>query len=236
MSSPLIVQAAARNNAEWCDAFCRTHGSEGRFGDELWWSPVRTPPFYPDAVTLVPGVAVEEVLSRVDTGDGCSVKDSFADLDLAGAGFTRLFEADWLHREATVSGDGSDRSWSVVATEEQLGEWEVGWGETIGPERLFRSELLDLGDVRLLARYEGGRIVAGAIANRSASVIGLSNVFATGRDLEAAYRGAVAAAAGIWPGASLVGYESGPPLEAARRAGFDAIGRLVVWWKGSTEP
>jgi hypothetical protein len=26
-----LVRTAARNNAEWCDAFCRTHGVRGRF-------------------------------------------------------------------------------------------------------------------------------------------------------------------------------------------------------------
>jgi hypothetical protein len=39
---------------------------------------VRTPPYYPDAVTLLPDVSIEQVLSGIDTSEGCSVKDSFA--------------------------------------------------------------------------------------------------------------------------------------------------------------
>ena len=90
-----FLRAAARNNAEWCDAFCRTHGVAGRFGAMCWTSPERTPPFYPDAVSLSPGVDPAEVLAQIDAGDGCSVKDAFAGLDLAADGFRTPFRAEW---------------------------------------------------------------------------------------------------------------------------------------------
>jgi hypothetical protein len=73
-----VVRVAARNNAEWCDAFCRTHGIAGRFERTLGASAERTPPFDPDAVTLLPGSDAESVLSRVDASAGCSIKDRFA--------------------------------------------------------------------------------------------------------------------------------------------------------------
>ncbi len=78
MAARSLVRVAAQNNAEWCDAFCRTHGVVGRFRAGSWFSPVRTPPYYPDAVTLLPELSVEQLLSGIDTGEGCSVKDSFA--------------------------------------------------------------------------------------------------------------------------------------------------------------
>jgi hypothetical protein len=87
------VELAALNNAEWCHAFCGT----GTFDGPLWSSPQRTPQFYPDAVTLAPGVAAEEILARIDAGEGCSVKDSFFDVELPG--FDVLFEAVWLWLE-----------------------------------------------------------------------------------------------------------------------------------------
>jgi hypothetical protein len=93
-----LVAAAARNNADWCDAYCQSQGVAGRFTADCWSSPRRTPPLYPDAVMLAPGVAVEAVLSRIDTGAGCSVKDSFDDLDLDSAGFRPLFRAAWIAR------------------------------------------------------------------------------------------------------------------------------------------
>ncbi|MFD5494043.1 hypothetical protein ACFWH4_14235, partial [Streptomyces sp. NPDC127091] len=33
----------------------RSHGSAGEFGAQAWAAPSRTPLYYPDAVTLVPG-------------------------------------------------------------------------------------------------------------------------------------------------------------------------------------
>jgi GrpB-like predicted nucleotidyltransferase (UPF0157 family) len=84
------VGAAARENAEWCDL----HAEAGEFSDGFWLSRVRTPQFYPDAVTLRPGVDIGEILAEIDTSPGCSLKDSFDDLDPAG--FERLFRAHWL--------------------------------------------------------------------------------------------------------------------------------------------
>jgi hypothetical protein len=38
-----VVLTAARNNAEWCDALCRTYGVTGVFHPDDWTSPERTP-------------------------------------------------------------------------------------------------------------------------------------------------------------------------------------------------
>lgn len=91
-----LVGAAARENADWCDL----HAEAGEIGDGFWFSRVRTPAYYPDAVTLRPGVAVADVLAEIDTSAGCGLKDSFDDLEPAG--FGRLFRAHWLvgRREA----------------------------------------------------------------------------------------------------------------------------------------
>ncbi len=187
MSEPLLVRAAARNNAEWCDAFCRTHGIAGRLRADCWCSPVRTPPYYPDAVTLLPEVAVEELLSGIDTSEGCSIKDSFAQLDLAMAGFRRLFRAEWLVRDPPEPGGASERPWSPLTSEEQLREWEAAWAESPEGSGLFRRALLADEAISVLARYDGDRIVAGAVANRSETVIGVSNVFDAAGDLDSAW-------------------------------------------------
>ncbi|WP_439376618.1 hypothetical protein [Amycolatopsis lexingtonensis] len=76
-------------NASWCDLVCG-----GRFGPRAWTSPTRTPEYYPDAVTLTPDATAADVLPYIDGSAGCSVKDSFATLDLPG--FSVLFEATWL--------------------------------------------------------------------------------------------------------------------------------------------
>jgi hypothetical protein len=121
LSGRSLVRVAAQNNAEWCDAFCRTHGIVGRFQASSWCSPVRTPPYYPDAVTLLQGLTIEQVLSGTDTSEGCSVKDSFADVDLAAAGFRPLFRAEWLVREPSEARVSAARGWSTLTSGEQLG-------------------------------------------------------------------------------------------------------------------
>ncbi len=236
MSEPALVRAAAQNNAEWCDAFCRTHGIAGRFRSDSWSSPVRTPRYYPDAVTLLPEIDVEQVLSGIDTSAGCSVKDSFARLDLTAAGFRPLFRAEWLVRDPREARAGSDRRWSALTSEEQLGEWEAAWAEAPEVSGFFRPALLEDETIAVLAGYVGDRIVAGAVANQSTTVIGLSNVFDATGDLESAWLAGVAAATARWGQLPIVGYDSGASLDAAHEAGFESIGELVVWLSAPSSP
>jgi hypothetical protein len=224
-----LACAAARNNAEWCHAFSRTHGIDGSFHAAFWSSPVRTPPYYPDAVTLRPNIAVESLLSGIDAGEGCSVKDSFACLDLGAARFRPLFRAEWVARQSAEGCRATGRRWSALTTEAQLREWEASWGEAPGGPGFFRPALLNDETIAVLAGYDGDRIVAGAIANRSATVIGLSNVFDTAGELDSAWAAGAAAAATLWGDLPAVGYDSGDALHAAHEASFESIGELVVW-------
>jgi len=73
---------AARNHAEWYDAVCRAHGITTSFDPNSWVALRRSPPMYPDAVTLNEYASAGDVLRRVDGSPGCSIKDSFGSLDL----------------------------------------------------------------------------------------------------------------------------------------------------------
>jgi len=230
MSARLYVQDAARNNADWCDAFCRTYGIIGHFGSDAWSCAERTPQFYPDAVTLVGGASADALLARVDARGGCSIKDSFADLDLSPMGFEILFAAEWLCDESGTREAAPD-GWSAVAGAKELETWETAWGAAPEPQPFFRRELLANGSISVLARYGGDRVTAGAIANRSRTVIGLGNVFDVHGDLESAWRNGARAARARWGPVPVVGYGSGESLDAAQRAGFAAIGSLAVWVK-----
>ncbi|MFB7255858.1 hypothetical protein [Streptomyces nojiriensis] len=226
-----LLRRAALNNAVWCDAVCRAHGlTPGYDGEQVWFSARRTPPMYPDAVTLAPAVPVGSVVRGVDTASpGCSVKDGFADLDLAGAGFEVLFEAQWIHRPAgaplpRAEGEAAGLEWSEVADAEELAAWEAAFdgGESTGGDRRFRPALLRDGIVFLAGRA-GGRIAAGAVASTGGGVVGVSNLFG------AAWAGVLGAARDRWPELDVVGYEHGEDLEAAVRCGFAPIGPLRVW-------
>jgi hypothetical protein len=170
----------------------------------------------------------EPLLASVDAGPGCSIKDSFADLDLAASGFEILFRAEWLCRAA--AGDVETAGgWSVVANPDELARWESAWGASPVEGPFFRRPLLADGDVAVLARHADGGPAAGAVANRSRAAIGLTNVFAADGDLESAWAGAAGAARSRWGPLPVVGYARDEPLDAAHAAGFATIGDLAVW-------
>ncbi|MFI0258175.1 hypothetical protein ACH4OW_03905 [Streptomyces sp. NPDC017056] len=235
------VRAAARNNAQWCDTVCRAHGIRGVFGGGAWTGSRRTPPLYPDAVTLTDRLrgAPAELLDRIDTASpGCSVKDSFACLDLSAAGFEVLFEAQWIHRPAGAPAPVPPRTggpvWDVAGTPGELLAWAQAWGAEPGTCGPFRPELLADGGTRFLrGRSADGRVTAGAVVSLGASVVGLSNVFTSRadprRDPRDTWAGCLSAVTARWPGLPVVGYESGADLEAAEANGCRRAGPLRVW-------
>ncbi len=180
-----------------------------------WASAHRTPPLYPDAVTLTPEASAAELLPRVDTrSPGCSVKDSFARLNLASAGFEVLFEAQWIHRPAgaTAPAPMADVRWDVVRDDNDLAAWAAAWsGEPAGSGRgdtaqrrpdngPFRSELLADDGTLFLRGRRGDTVVAGAVASPEGPVVGLSNVFAADGDPRGAWAGVLATVAARWAG------------------------------------
>jgi hypothetical protein len=222
------AMVAARNNADWCDAVCRTHGLATTFYLDAWVSSTRAPAGYPDAVTLAGSVAVGNLLNRVNSFAGCSVKDSFATLDLSESRFEVLFEAEWIYRRPAAPADRTQLRWEAVRTVAGLSEWR----EAHGGGDVLRPDLLDDPAVRILAATDpAGKLAAGAIGNRSDNVVGLSNMFTVSVDREEAWAGAVAAFADSFPDLPVVGYEHGRDLAAARGAGFTSVGGLRVWVK-----
>ena len=204
---------AVRENAEWCDLVCRSHGLPTTFGDRVWHTARRSPPFHPDAETLDPAATADELLANIDTGPGCSVKDSFAVLDLTPHGFRLLFEAEWIHRPAAApDGDTTPTPAPAAAV-----EGRSPWVRT-------RS---GVPDDPAVAAFEGpaGRVVA----HLSGAVVGLSNL--TGDPIDEAWTEAVNAITAACPGLPIVGYETADDLPPARRAGFTATGPLRVWIK-----
>ncbi|MGC4854653.1 hypothetical protein ACLQ24_14970 [Micromonospora sp. DT4] len=214
-----VREAAAHNNAQWCDAVCASHGLVGRIDAEAWSVPHRSPPWYPDAVTLRPGVAPEALLARIDAGAGASVKDSFADVDLSTYGFRVLFDAQWIHRPPTDPPAGPPLT--PVTTPEGL----AAWADAHGGGELFRPALLADPRIRVLARFDQrGAVVGGAVVSGD-DPAGVSNLFSHTDDPDEIWH----AIPVTLPGVPLVGYESAPDLPAAHRAGFLPAGPLRVW-------
>nr|WP_084714272.1 hypothetical protein [Streptacidiphilus rugosus] len=220
-----LLRAAARNNADWCEAICRAHGLRGEFRLDAWTSPARTPPYYPDAVTLTEHADAGDLLARIDLGvGGASVKDSFAALDLADRGFAPLLDARWIGRPADPP--ARDPLWQRIRTTGRLAAWEIAWDG--GVEGLFPASLLEDPSVLVLASPDFG---AGAVLNLGAGVVGVSNLFVADPAVDAAraWHDCLAAASVRCPGLPVVGYESGEELAAAEKAGFTPLGPLRIW-------
>ncbi|QGN48462.1 hypothetical protein GKC29_17525 [Micromonospora sp. WMMC415] len=227
---------AARDNAAWCDLVCRTHGLTGVTDADAWSVPRRSPTWYPDAVTLRPGVDAATLLGRIDAGPGASVKDSFADLDLARFGFRVLFDAHWIHRPAAAvhrppaaptAGAASAPRVPAARPGSPLTRVTTpgglaGWAEAHGGGPLFRPALLGDPRVTVLARVDAGVVAGGAVLHHGGRAVGVSNVFARAVPPEEVW-------AGLPGSAALVGYEPGDDLAVARSVGFRPAGPLRVW-------
>ena len=235
-----LIAAAARNNAALCDAMCRSHGIVTHVDVDAWVAATRSPPFYPDAVTLTGVSAVDEILARVDDRPGCSIKDSFATLRVDRSGWSVLFEATWIARpvgdgdgdgDGGPGGSGPDPSWAAVDDDDELDAWAAAWRGDDGPDGLFVPALLGQ-DVVVLAARDGDEVVAGSVVNRHAGVVGLSNVFRRDGAAVDPWAGSLAWIRSRGEAETVVGYESGTDLTAALDHGFEPIGPLRVWRRG----
>ena len=230
---------AARNNAEFCDAVCRAHGSPGEFHDEMWLNRRQVPRFYPNVDTLAE--PSQQQLALIDDlitslPPGWAVKDSFAQLDLESRGFRMLFNAEWIYLPASrikeIATARTSARWEIVRNDLTLAEWESAWCKASGDsskDRIFLPSLLEDRDVAVVAGMRDGGIVAGAIANRSDGVVGWSNFFAPAAEVRDRAAESLATIGGVFPRLPIVGYEHGDDLRNARALGFESLGPLRVW-------
>jgi hypothetical protein len=223
---PRLIDAV-HNNACWCDIVCRSHGLPTVLSEQMWTAPDGSPRLYPDAVTLGPHLAADFVLGRIDTSPGCSVKDSFADLDLSEHGFIVLFDARWMFREPASPRTPPRLGWQLITTDDDLERWAVA----ADLEGIIRPELLRDPTVRVLSMLDDRAVTTGAIINWTGATVGLSNVFTTPTTPMSAWRDLPAAIANVFAGVPIVGYEHGNALAAAAESGFETIAPLLVWLK-----
>lgn len=191
----------------------------------MWVAQGSPPAFYPDLISEEKFAAVSAVVDSLRGRATCSVKDSWATLDLSGEGFIELFTAEWIYRDPEHS-DGTGLDWTIVTELEQLDEWETA-AELRG---LVTAGLLAEPSLRVLLARREDKIAGGATTNTSDSVVGLSNVFAVlNDDLAVVWGDLPVVVDRSFPGRPLVGYEHGDDLEAARSAGFRVTGPLRIW-------
>jgi hypothetical protein len=186
----------------------------------MWVNAEPVPRFFPNAVTLAPDDAAVaeqtgtiEILLKSNLPGRWAVKDSFNTLDLSRRGFDLLFDAQWLRQlPLLVARTSSGLAWERVRESDAF------------PPALFDDE-----NFAMVAGRRDGAIVAGGTFYRAENVVGLSNVVAEPAESVAVFRDLASLAANTFPGLSLVGYESGDELKAARRAGFELGDKLRIW-------
>jgi len=149
-----------------------------------------------------------------------------------------FFEAQWIWLPATPirpNRPASGLNWTSIRTASELVKWETAWSgnpadrEAIQPSPLFLPSLLADRDISFIAAYKDQEIVAGIVANRTDSVVGLSNFFSPPDDITSYWAGCVATVQAIYPNLPLVGYELGPELAVAQGVGFERLNKLKVW-------
>lgn len=233
-----LLKKAVLNNAAWCDAVCRSHGIPSEMIDSLWIARAKTPPFYPNAVTLTndneEGQIKEiESLMKMGIKGEIGIKDSFAALDLSSLGFTILFESEWIFRPGDaprLTAQGAVE-WKKIDTS-LLAQWEEAWASTTpGMPKIFLPQLLDNKDIAFFGGFQNGKIVAGCIANKTRDVVGLSNIFTPENNAHDFWVGLLSMITHAFPNSTIVGYESGDTLRIAEDLGFATLGTLRVWVK-----
>jgi hypothetical protein len=224
------VLAAAGTEAQWCDLVCRSHGISTAIQPGHWAASRRPPAALPDAVTLLPSAAAADVLGSVQEGSGASVTDSFAALDLASRGFEEQSAAQWLFRAPALPTVTVAAIWSDVETEQELADW----AHAAGAPDAFRPELLGEASVRFLSVRGRFDARAGAIATRSAAVVGVTIAFATKMSHHEVWKGLANTLGGHFPAVPLVCRGQGEGRRAALAHGFVEIGPLRVWQRPVT--
>lgn len=210
------ARAAVRDNAAWCQRVCAAHGVPARRRGDRWLVQGRAPAGYPDVITLRPGVPVDVALDGVDTGPGCSVKDSWSDLDLGGHGFGVLTTGTWLWAEPGAHGDAP---WTAIERADL-----AAWAAIHGGQPLPDVLLVDPA-IHLVVRDDGS--ACAAVCSAVPGVAGVSNLVSA--DPERAWAELRGWCADQLPGRAVVGWEHGTAADAARSAGLTAVGALRVW-------
>lgn len=216
--------AGVRASLAWYEDVFAVHGIPTRSDGALWWALAEPPPWHSAAKTLRHDVTADRVLHAVEPFEHCSVADSYGSLDLAPAGFERLFEARWLHREAPPPADTLPEGWGVVTEPGELARWN----ERHDYAGVLLPAFLEHPRFAVLARHGPDGPVGGAVLHEAGATVELSNAWAAGgRDEDVAAM--VACAAVLHPGRALVGYAHGDELGRWLAAGFRTTGTHVVW-------
>lgn len=229
------VLLCAANNADFYQAVFRALKLPDRRHGGLWSSNSVAPPYYSNLTTLDPRARAKQLAEilrlRATLGRQFSLKDGFSRLDLAEHGFHVLFSAEWIWAEPSHIAITSSPRWHQVRDAEALYRWEQSWKKGGSPTDLqvFSPALLDDENVAIYGRHTEDGFDAGCIANRSARVVGISNIFHLEGTPPVFGEAVSVTASAFSAGLPLVGYGRGEALDKMKTLGFKSVGDLRVW-------
>ena len=155
-----------------------------------------------------------------------------------------LFDASWIARSPGVP-DGVDSAWDVLASDDDLDEWERAWIAAGGATNSLQPRRLRGSPVWFLAERADSIIVAGVAVHHGAGVLGMSNLFCVEDTSDLGEHAAAdkvppwvfAASAVSWlaPELGVVGYERGTALTSLLAVGFERAGDLRVWQRAGDD-
>lgn len=178
------IRLCAANNADLYKSVFSAHALVGQGSDKFWSCDDIALPYYSSLVTLDPDAVVEQLaeierLKAILAGP-FAVKDGFHKLDLSQQGFKLLIPATWIWAEPKSSSRAPlAPGWVRVDSSTALEEWEMAWGEGGSPcdQRVFPPSILHDENVAIFGRAASNGFDGGCIANRSPTVVGISNIF-----------------------------------------------------------
>ncbi|CAA9367460.1 MAG: hypothetical protein AVDCRST_MAG34-3120 [uncultured Nocardioidaceae bacterium] len=218
------LRAAVDASIGWYEDMCALHGVPTRITAGLWSALAAPPPLHSEVVVVEPTVTLAQVKGALGGRTPAGVKDSFALIDFAAAGMPLLFTADWLHRPGARTPTTWPGGWRVVDSLAQLDQW-TGHHDTRG---VLLPGILAQGHVKVLARYAGDDMVAGAVTRLGSGIVDISNWWQS-RDAPLDWEELVSAVSCLWPERAQVGYARDGMRDAALRAGFSVVGPLRVF-------
>lgn len=234
-------QLAIYNNNALYDEIFANCGIIFQRTESVCYCPEQTPVYYSNLVTLTADWKPDEIFEKIDekfekeSWLKWSIKDSFAVLDLAKYGFSRLFDAQWIYLEAekfTPLRQSKRLRFAIIDNESELAAWRIAWDtdEKIGKE-IFSPKLLSNPKVYFLAGYRDGEIFCGCLVNKSDSVLGISNFFAPDNQIYC-WSEIIRFIFSSIEKRDIVGYERNVRArELEKTLNFERVGSLIVWLK-----
>jgi hypothetical protein len=234
----LCVEAASGWHGSWLEALDLRWARR----DGIWRALDRPPHIYFAGITLLRGVAADEIASVPG-----SICDAWQTLDLEPYGFRIWRTEPWFHRPPGPLDDDAippELELVQVSSADEVYEFEAvsvrGFGSeddsiepgTFHPPTILADERMHM----FLARVDG-RAVAAAMGYRSNNVVGVFGVATVASARRRGYGSAITRAAMLVDTdlpSILAPSEMGERLYG--RLGFDRVGELSIWSKEGPAP